>query len=232
MPAQLRELGLRRVRSRRTPFCPFSSRGLKSGALAAEQRAVMASLPRPLIALLVATVAAFASVVRRAQAELVLFGRARRASAATSRRSTRPIRPSRLRTPPTPGSARRPSTRSGRDLADQATRPRRPRPRPDRDQDRDHGQDHDHGQGRAGDHEDRRAKPAGAAKPAAKAPSVAQQVQLINSALDAAQGVAVLFYNDAAADDRRWLTSCARSRPTAARSSSSRFRSASSPASR
>lgn len=46
------------------------------------------------------------------------------------------------------------------------------------------------------------AKPAGAAKPAAKAPSVAQQVQLINSALTSHKVIAVLFYNDAASDDQ------------------------------
>ncbi|HEY1510710.1 MAG TPA: hypothetical protein VGF93_17005 [Solirubrobacteraceae bacterium] len=46
------------------------------------------------------------------------------------------------------------------------------------------------------------AKPAGAAKPAAKAPSVAQQVQLVKSALASHKVIAVLFYNDAASDDR------------------------------
>jgi len=46
------------------------------------------------------------------------------------------------------------------------------------------------------------AKPVHAAKPAAKAPSVAQQVTLINNALTSHKVIAVLFYNDAAADDQ------------------------------
>lgn len=46
------------------------------------------------------------------------------------------------------------------------------------------------------------AKAASAAKPAAKAPSVAQQVKLITDALASHKVIAVLFYNDAASDDQ------------------------------
>ena len=160
----------------------------------------MASLPRPLIALLVATLAGFGlwyvelkpsssdpaggsqgvgayqSAINKAHQAVTTSNAANARIGAPTATVPAPSSPTPAKT--TAKTRRRRSRRRRPRPAKCAARPRPSRPRPAP-----------------------RSRPTSPAKPAAKVLSATQQVSLITSALAAHKVVAVLFYNPAAADD-------------------------------
>ena len=152
-----------------------------------------------MIALLVATLAGFGLWYVELKPRLVRLGRRlSRASAPTSRRSTRRIRPSR-----SSKCRQRAARRADRRPAPRAEPRRRRRRRPRAGEDRAGRRPRRRGRSRrVAKIATRRPQSTAKATPApAKTVSAAQQVSLITSAIDAHKVVAVLFYNPAAADD-------------------------------
>ena len=187
-PAQLRELGLRPEPSPCRPQLSAPDGSCRGPDC--RRCASMDSVSRPLIALLLGTVAVFALWLSRAQAKL-LPRRRRPSSPGPSRRpSPRLTKP--LPAPPRPAPRTEarclhasPRGRSGR--GDGRTPLRQARPAADR------------ASGTASRHSRRRTPPA---TPAATPRAPAHLVNAVTRALRAHRTLALLFYNPAGADDR------------------------------